>query len=207
MKGIAATGVVPKLDKMFTKPEMDFLRNFVQAQMVAYEAAETGTSDGWFYWTAKMEGSAFAEWDFLRGVREGWIPVLADVHQPSQDLYGTCYDILFKTSDDREQVVHTFPDPADLPEVRWRGVPIDDDVVLSHGQLLMEPDGIHHRQRYNDDGDATVAGASSPRHAFQWILLMALAAGLVHVVRKHIKRRRKQAMYTSLQHEPSTVEV
>lgn len=206
MKGIAETGVVPKLNKIFTRPEMDFLRNFVQAQMVAYEAVDTGTSDGWFYWTAKMEGSAFAEWDFLRGVREGWIPVLADVHQPSQDLYGTCYDILFKTNDDSEQVVHVFPDPADLPEDRWRGVPIDDDIVLSHGQLLMEPDGIHHRQRYNDNGVATTA-ASSPLHVLQWFLLMGLAAGLVHVVRKYIRRRRKQAMYTSLPQETSLVEV
>jgi hypothetical protein len=27
---------------------------------------------GWFYWSLKMEGGAFIEWDFLRGVREGW---------------------------------------------------------------------------------------------------------------------------------------
>ena len=201
MKGIAANGTVPKLHKTFTKPEMDFLRNFVQAQMVAYESVETGTSAGWFFWTAKMEGSAFAEWDFLRGVKEGWIPVLAETNQPSQDLFGTCYDILFKTLDDREDVVHTFPDPADLPEDRWRGVPIDDDVVLSHGQSLMKPDGIHHRQRYEDND----SGASS--HAAQWILLSALAAAVVHVTRKYLRRRRKQAMYTPIQHETSMVEV
>jgi len=192
MKGIAANGIVPKLNKMFTQPEMDFLRNFVQAQMVAYESVETGTSAGWFFWTAKMEGSAFAEWDFLRGVREGWIPILAEIDQPSQDLYGTCYDILFKTKDVREDVVHTFPDPADLPEDRWRGVPIDDDVVLSHGQTLMMPDGIHHRQRYDDDN------GNESRGVVEWIVLGTLAVVVVQVVRKYLRRRRKQAMYTEL---------
>jgi len=196
MKGIAEDGVVPKLHKMFTKPEIEFLRNFVQAQMVAYESVETGTSAGWFFWTVKMEGSAFAEWDFLRGCREGWIPVLAETNQPSQDIYGTCYDILFKTNDDREDVVHTFPDPADLPEVRWKGVPIDDDVVLSHGQTLMKPDGIHHRQRYEDNNN------ESP-YMLYWLVLGALAAVVFNTARKYVHRRRKQAQYTDLE----TVEV
>ena len=205
MRGIRDTGVLPEMDKQFTVPEMDFLRNFVQAQMVAFEAVDDPVpSSGWFYWTAKMEGGALAEWDFLRGVREGWIPEMADLHQPSQDLYGTCYDILFKTADDRDTVVHTFPDPADLPEDRWRGVPITDDVVLSHGLTLLQPDGIHHRQRYHDSGDEN---ESPTHHLLQWLFMLILAAVSVHVVCKCIKRRRKQALYTALPLSPQTTSV
>lgn len=204
MKGIAANGTVPKLHKVFTVPEINFLSLFVQAQMVAYESVETGTSIGWFFWTLKMEGSAFAEWDFLRGVREGWIPVLPSSDEPSEDLYGTCYDILFKTRDEREEVIHTFPDPADLPDDRWHGVPIDDDVVLSHGQTLMMPDGIHHRQRYPDNDTNINIG---PRHLLVWILFGTLVIAILHFVRNIWHRRRKQAIYTPIRHEVSLVEV
>ena len=97
--------------------------------MVAWE----GGGVGWFYWNFKMEGGAFAEWDFLRGVREGWIPTL----EPSvraEDAFGTCESIIFKT-DDSMDIVDTFPDPTKLaPD--WQSVEADDDVVVSHGQSL-----------------------------------------------------------------------
>ena len=94
--------------------------------------------------------------------------------------------------------MHTFPDPADLPDNRWHGVPIDDDVVLSHGQTLLRPDGIHHRQRYHGDNDDDENESSTKSMTAQWIVMMVLAALLVHVVRKLVKRRRKQALYTAL---------
>jgi len=73
MEGIALNGIAPDFDRRIETPRKQFLSNFGKAQMVAYEAKDFGLSDGWFYWTLKMEGGAFAEWDFLRGVKEGWL--------------------------------------------------------------------------------------------------------------------------------------
>jgi glucan 1,3-beta-glucosidase len=202
MQGIAKTGIVPEYDRTFTVEEKDFLKHFVMAQMVAYESIETGTSAGWFYWTAKMEGGAFAEWDYIRGIREGWIPSLAVPDQPSADVYGTCYDIMFQIPDDTGAVIHTFPDPKTLPANNWQGVVIDDDVVVSHGQSLMKSDGIHHKQRYE----------VQPKHLehltpLQWlsshmgitaILTSVTLWILVSMIRKCHRRRSKQAQYTPL---------
>jgi glucan 1,3-beta-glucosidase len=55
MNGIAATGIAPEFDRQIPELRQKFLRNFVEAQMVTYEAATTGVSRGWFYWTLKME--------------------------------------------------------------------------------------------------------------------------------------------------------
>jgi len=46
-----------------------FLSIFAQVQMDAYES---GSSAGWFFWNFKTESSP--EWDYLRGLKEGWIP-------------------------------------------------------------------------------------------------------------------------------------
>lgn len=45
----------------------DFLARFAAAQMDAFEKA-----NGWMFWTIRTEQSP--EWDFLVGLREGWIP-------------------------------------------------------------------------------------------------------------------------------------
>ena len=63
MEGIAVNGIAPDFHREIEPDRKTFLKQFGQAQMVAYEAADTaGLSDGWFYWTLKMEGGAFAEW-------------------------------------------------------------------------------------------------------------------------------------------------
>ena len=147
MRGIQANGTAPGLDRQLTAEEKEFMGYFVRAQMVSYESVDTGTSSGWFYWTAKMEGGMFAEWDFLRGVREGWIPKIPSPAVASESLYGTCYDIMFETPDHSHGVVHVFPDPATLPANNWQGVNIDDDVVVSHGDSLIKDDGVSHYQR------------------------------------------------------------
>lgn len=153
MTSIADHQVALEMDRVISPERMDFLKNFVQAQMVTYEAAKptvmTGTNEeveqqsvsrGWFYWTLKMEGGAFAEWDFLRGLREGWIPSIPlNATVASVDLYGTCEDILRRTKDDMS-IVQIFPDPSTLPvhetKKNWQGVVIDDDLVVSHGESL-----------------------------------------------------------------------
>ena len=49
------------------------LTRFFIAQTTAYEKGL-----GWFFWTAKTEQTQYcaAQWDYLAGVRGGWIPVL-----------------------------------------------------------------------------------------------------------------------------------
>ena len=75
-------------------------------------------------------GGAFAEWDFLRGVREKWIPELPSRNVSSEDMYGTCEDVLRRTEDD-ESIVQEYPDPKTTET--WIGPPLDDDFVQSHG--------------------------------------------------------------------------
>jgi hypothetical protein len=55
--GIAETGIAAEFDRQLSPGRQEFLRNFAMAQMIAYEAAELGTSVGWFYWNFKMEGT------------------------------------------------------------------------------------------------------------------------------------------------------
>jgi glucan 1,3-beta-glucosidase len=65
-------------------------------------------------------GGAFAEWDFLRGIKEGWIPKLPNPDVSSESLYGTCYDILNRTTDDYNLVVDEYPDPRTLDWRQWQ---------------------------------------------------------------------------------------
>jgi glucan 1,3-beta-glucosidase len=55
MKHIVATGRAPFLNRSLSKERRDFLRNFVKAQMIAYEARDEGISSGWLFWNFKME--------------------------------------------------------------------------------------------------------------------------------------------------------
>ena len=55
MKTIAETGIQPYLNRTLSPERMAFLRNFVEAQMVTYEAAPDGVSAGWLFWNFKME--------------------------------------------------------------------------------------------------------------------------------------------------------
>lgn len=134
-------GEVLGYSRTIEKDRKDFLRNFAEAQMVAWESRGTGVSVGWFYWNFKMEGGAFAEWDYLRGVREGWIPVLGE-NQPAEDVFGSCESIIFRT-DDEGLFVHEFPDPTEIaPD--WQAVDADDDVVVTHGDSLLNLDPPPH---------------------------------------------------------------
>lgn len=153
-KGIAKTGIAPEFDRKLPPGRQKFLKHFAQAQMIAYEAAELGTSVGWFYWTFKMEGGVFAEWDFLRGIREGWLPKFPPTNVTSEEAFNTtCHNLIFQTNDNMN-IVKEFPDPDNLPPNTWMGEEIDDDVVLSHGESLLKgkkvdvssrSEGHHHR--------------------------------------------------------------
>ena len=119
------------MDRKLSEERKEFLKSHVKAQMVSYESADTGASSGWFFWTLKMEGGAFAEWDFTRGVKEGWIPKIPDKQIDSLSVFGSCDAIVAKTSDDKS-IVQEFPDPKQI-ETRL-GLAIDDDFVVSHGK-------------------------------------------------------------------------
>lgn len=136
MTNIAETGKALWLDRQLSEARTNFLRHYVEAQMVVFEAAEVGTSAGWFYWTIKMEGGAFAEWDFLRGLSEGWIPHVPSPEIASQQVHGSCYDIAFRSNDDYS-IIDEYPDPDHLPQGIWMGPDYNDDIIVSHGQSLL----------------------------------------------------------------------
>jgi len=178
MDGIAVGYIAPHLDRQMSPERKQFLKHFVQAQMVAYEAASTGTTGAWFYWTLKMEGGAFAEWDYLRGLEEKWIPALPPKNVTSESLYGTCYDIIFKT-DDSMAVVDEFPDPESLPANDWK-MPIDDDVVVTHGESLL------HGGRHNP-----IRPVHHQRGVLQW-LLFGTVSMFVFLMARFVWRRRQR---------------
>eukprot|EP00934_Nitzschia_sp_Nitz4_P008923 Nitzschia sp. Nitz4//scaffold86_size83305//29277//31191//NITZ4_005254-RA/size83305-snap-gene-0.165-mRNA-1//-1//CDS//3329559226//8913//frame0 len=100
------------------KDRQDFLRQFVKAQMVAYEASESpgvGVSRGWFFWTLKTESDFFAEWNFLLGFRDGWFPALPTPEESSESVFGSCNDIMLATNIG-EQIVDPIPRPNTMAE-------------------------------------------------------------------------------------------
>ena len=90
-----------------------------------------------------LRGGAFAEWDFLRGIREGWIPRLPNPNVASVDMYGTCYDIYNRTSDNYQFIVDEYPDPRTLDWNQWQGWDVDDDFVLNDGPVRSRGGGYH----------------------------------------------------------------
>lgn len=112
MQGIVDYSMAPDFYRQISTERKAFLKKFVESQIVAYEAADDGVSRGWFYWTIKVEGGAFAEWDFSRGIKEGWIPTMPPANVPSQTVFGTCHEILNKTEDNMD-VIHPFPTADD----------------------------------------------------------------------------------------------
>ncbi len=111
------------------------------------------------YFHMQNRGGAFAEWNFLRGQEEGWIPKIPSPDTSSIDLYGTCYDIIFRTKDD-ESIVHEFPDPKSLDPNNWQGFNIDDDVVVTHGQSLsLDLDGNWYDPNDRTNGQYSMVSA------------------------------------------------
>jgi glucan 1,3-beta-glucosidase len=66
MKGIYEYGVAPLMDRKISAERKGFLTKYIQSQIVSYEVADIGVAHGWFFWTLKLEGRAFVEWDFCK---------------------------------------------------------------------------------------------------------------------------------------------
>ena len=105
------------LDRQLSSDRKAFLTAFLQAQIVAYERADINfprpLNHGWFFWTLKTEGGAYIEWDFLRGIQDGWFPKLAPPNVASERLYGSCEDIAqnFNTTTSAydNSIIHEYP--------------------------------------------------------------------------------------------------
>ena len=147
MESIRYTGLAPEMDRQLKPARKAFLRNFVEAQIVNYEP---DISSGWFFWNFKMEGGYCAEWDFLRGQKEGWFPKLLEPDVNAIDVYGSCYEIMLRTDDDRSILEEYPPTPWDLDTIPN---PINDDVVLSTGENIQEnPDGTYGSFKHKENG-------------------------------------------------------
>jgi glucan 1,3-beta-glucosidase len=205
MNGIAATGVAPLWDRQLSEERQDFIRNFIQAQIVTFEAAEVGVTKAWFYWTIKMEGGAFAEWDFLRGLDEGWFPSLPGPDETSESIYGNCFDIMWRTSDNSTAILEEYPDPKYLPPETDRNKMIDDDVVLSHGDsLLVNPHSI------NSEKEPSYSFFQTLRHYIHiwiqdhWLFWLGVTLVLLMIlVQEVVPRYRKRSKYFPLESEIS----
>mmetsp|Transcript_28820 Transcript_28820/g.78084 ORF Transcript_28820/g.78084 Transcript_28820/m.78084 type:complete len:617 (+) Transcript_28820:193-2043(+) len=188
MEGISKTGELPQRNRTLSVGRNNFLRNFCEAQMVAYEAP--GISSGWLFWNFKMEGGAFAEWDFLRGLSEGWMPPIPAPTVLSESIYGTCLDIYNRT-DDSYSIVSEYPDPRTLDWKYYQGWTVNDDFVMSDPNI---PDDIPRHP---------VRAWWDPRHYTEsrWFLpaSLGLAVAAAFYVHKKVRRSKGERLgYTEL---------
>jgi hypothetical protein len=186
------------MDRTLDEKRKTFLKDHVRAQMVAYENVDSGVSTGWFYWTLKMEGGAFAEWDFSRGVNEGWITKLPAEDVSSERLYGTCHEIAEDTIDDMS-IVHQSPDPADKRDT-YEGPPIDDDYVVSHAGTSKIDDSKENSNLKPSKSSATQTTKEKKHHSwFRFCALLFLCYGVWKVFLKdEYGFGRRRAEYTPL---------
>jgi len=146
--------------------------------MVTYESS---VSSGWFYWNFKMEGGAFAEWDYLRGVKEGWIPTIAP-GETALGRFGECESLIFKATDSMS-FTHPYPAP-DASKPDWQDVTADDDVVRTHGESLL----VNTRGE-DDDDDAAAREWKEIKDKGEWGGLFAVFL-LVYCVWRSCFRRK-----------------
>ena len=116
--------------RALTPERCTFLHQYVLAQMMTYEASEeenlcylppksvAGDFHGWFFWNFRMELDVYREWDYLRGVKEGWIPKLERGRTVEAQTGLTCTTLEAEALQCTTEVVAPFP-----PIRHWRGVP------------------------------------------------------------------------------------
>ena len=127
----------PELEKHFrehprelTPERFRFLEQFVLAQMMTYEATPeenlkylppksvAGDFHGWFFWNFRMEETVYREWDYLRGVKEGWIPKLERGETVEEQTGTDCAQLEEEALACTTEVVDPFPK---IPH--WKGIP------------------------------------------------------------------------------------
>lgn len=176
----------PKMEKallmgrMLSRERQQFLENHVKAQMVAYESANTGVSSGWFFWTLKTEGGAFAEWDYMRGVEEGWIPKMPSNDTDSESLFGSCDSIVTNTRDSMS-IVKPFPDTLETKSSL--GTTVDDDYVVSRGKNQLK--STTSTRGKMSSGDVKEERKSGKSHWFRFFAFCFFSYGIWTVFLKN----------------------
>jgi len=85
----------------------------------------------------------------VRGVKEGWFPEIVSPSRPSQDVYGTCMDILHDTIETKA-IIHPYPwiDP-----VYWRGSLVNEsDIIVPSEPTTSTTTPNNHRSPAFDHG-------------------------------------------------------
>ena len=62
------------------------------------------------------------------------MPRIPHPNVSSEDLYGSCLEIVNRTDDNYALVVDEYPDPRTLDWRQWQGWVVDDDYVLNDGK-------------------------------------------------------------------------
>ena len=107
------------------------------------------------------------------------MPTIPDPTVASEDVFGTCYDILNRTHFEYDMVVDEFPDPNTLTlKEQWSqltGRQVDDDFVANDGYKVKQ-----------DESERVLA------HAGYWIIMIiVVTACIVLGIRNHWRRDRK----------------
>ena len=77
-----------------------------------------GDFHGWFFWNFRMEETVYREWDYLRGVKEGWIPKLVRGETVEAQTGTNCARLEEEALACTTEVVDPFPK---IPH--WKGIP------------------------------------------------------------------------------------
>jgi glucan 1,3-beta-glucosidase len=171
-------GVAALWDRKLSAGRKSFLKKFAEAQIISYEQASIpGFNHGWFYWTLKMEGGAFAEWDFLRGLEEGWFPTIQPPTVDSESVYGSCSDIL-KQTDEGWDIVRAYPNKGD--EAYW------------------DPEGLSElfdKEQHNATDVGISVSRAGRRNDGRLIALFATLVVFLFIISRKVLRSRRKWQY------------
>ena len=165
MQGIAANGTAPDFYRQVSPERGAFVSRFAQAQMVAME--DPRVSGGWFFWTWKTEGGAYAEWDYSQGLREGWMPPIVDPNTASADVFGTCDELIAGAVNDTS-VIHPYPwidvpywtndDAVEHQKGKWNPMETTPNIVIFLALMALASAGYLFSKRGNRKGGYTSVG-------------------------------------------------
>jgi len=139
------TGNAGNIAREFTPEYRSFLRQFAEIQMDVYEnpiaaassssarkrdrESNDGYTGGWYFWNFKTEMSP--QWDFLQGLREGWIP------NPVSNRTHSCH--AWREERRRQRAQH-----EEIVDIGAAHRPVDaDGIKAERGGERMELEQIH----------------------------------------------------------------
>ena len=87
---------------------------------------------------------------------------------------------------DDDSIVHEFPDASSLDPNNWQGIPITDDVVITHGESVARVERVEKTEReYTSSTSSSIVVAS-----------IALVIGVL--LAKFLMKREQKKGYTKL---------